>query len=173
MKTINPYDLSLNPLHILEKRWAILVAGDKRPNPMTVAWGGFGALWQKPVVTVYVRPTRFTHKFLMSRDEFTLNILPVRFKKALNICGTLSGRDCDKWEKSGLRPRRSTKVEVPGVAEAELTFECRTIARFPMKPKDFLDASIEEFYPEKDYHTVFIGEVLRIFGEEALYKAKP
>lgn len=173
MKTMSPYDLSLNPLHVLEKRWAILVAGDKKPNPMTVAWGGFGTLWQRPVVTIYVRPTRFTHKFLMSRDEFTLNILPPGFKTALGICGTLSGRDCDKWDRSGLRPRRSTKISVPGVAEAELTFECRTIARFQMKPKDFLDASIEEFYPEKDYHTVFIGEVLRVFGDEALYKEKP
>ncbi len=173
MKTMSPYDLSLNPLHVLEKRWAILVAGDKKPNPMTVAWGGFGTLWQRPVVTIYVRPTRFTHKFLMSGDEFTLNILPSGFKKALGICGTLSGRDCDKWDRSGLRPGRSTKISVPGVAEAELTFECRTIARLQMKPKDFLDASIEEFYPEKDYHTVFIGEVLRVFGDEKAYQSKP
>lgn len=173
MKTINPYDLSLHPLHILEKRWAILVAGDKKPNPMTVAWGGFGTLWQRPVVTVYVRPTRFTHKLLVSRDEFTLNILPPTFKKALNICGTISGRDCDKWEKSGLTAKSSSKVAVPGVKEAELIFECGTIARFQMKPKDFLDASIEEFYPEKDYHTVFIGEVLRVFGDEKAYQSKP
>jgi flavin reductase (DIM6/NTAB) family NADH-FMN oxidoreductase RutF len=173
MKTINVYKLSTLPLQILEKRWALVVAGDKKPNPMTVAWGGFGTLWQKPVVTIYVRPTRFTHKLLMNRDEFTLNILPASFRKALNICGTMSGRDCDKWERSGLAPKRSSRIAVPGVKEAELIFECRTLARLQLTKKDFLDNSIEEFYPEKDYHTVFIGEVLRIYGDEKIYEIKP
>jgi len=173
MKALNPYSLWLPPLQVLEKRWALVVAGDKKPNPMTVAWGGFGTLWQKPVVTIYIRPTRFTHKLLMARDEFTLNILPSKFRKALNICGTLSGRDCDKWDKSGLSPRKSSAVAVPGVREAELIFECGTLARFRMKGRNFLDEGIEEFYPGKDYHTIFVGEVLRVTGDEKIYQARP
>jgi flavin reductase (DIM6/NTAB) family NADH-FMN oxidoreductase RutF len=172
MKTIEINRLSLIPFEILDDRWGIVVSGLKKPNPMTVSWGSFGTIWDKPVVTVYVRPTRFSHKLLMEHDEFTLNILPATFKKALQICGTLSGKNVDKWEESTLTTAKSSKIKTPRVKEAELVFECKTVARVQMDKKDFLDPKIVKFYPKKDYHTLLIGEVLRIFGEEKLYETK-
>ena len=60
LKQLNPSELVISPFDILDKSWALLVAGVEHPNPMTVSWGGFGTLWNKPVVTLYVRPTRYT-----------------------------------------------------------------------------------------------------------------
>jgi flavin reductase (DIM6/NTAB) family NADH-FMN oxidoreductase RutF len=173
MKVIDINRLSLIPFEILDDRWGLVVSGTKKPNPMTVSWGGFGTIWDKPVVIVYVRPTRFSHNLLMEHDEFTLNILPAAFKKALQICGTKSGRNVDKWEVSALTKTKSSKIKPPRVKEAELAFECKTIARFQMDKKDFLDPKITGFYPKKDYHTIFIGEVLQIFGDEKIYQTKP
>ena len=40
---------------VFDKDWALLTAGEKGGfNSMTVSWGGFGTLWNKPVATVYV-----------------------------------------------------------------------------------------------------------------------
>ena len=166
LKRIESTELCLRPFHLLDKEWALLVGGREKPNPMTVSWGGLGTLWNRPVATVYVRPTRFTFGLLQVDDEFTLNVLPHSMRTALDICGTRSGRDMDKWAAAGLEPLPSEKVAVPRVEGAELSLECRVIATFKIDPARFLDPSIEQLYPIKDYHTAFVGEVLAAWATE-------
>ena len=57
-------------------------------------------------------------------------------------------------------------VPVPRVAEAELTLECRVLATLDFDPARFLEPAIHELYPRKDYHRVFLGEVLTAFAAE-------
>ena len=48
-----------------DKKWALLTAGtENRFNTMTISWGGLGTIWNKPVATVYVRESRYTHGFM-------------------------------------------------------------------------------------------------------------
>ena len=165
MRKIDPAELTLRPFHLLDQERAILVGGRDRPNPMTVAWGGFGTLWKRPVVTVYVRPVRHTFALLNQHPEFTLNFLPHEHRAALQFCGTRSGRDQDKWAGAGLTQQRSEQVSVPRVTEARLAFECRALATLDVDPTRFLEPSIEELYPQKDYHRLFMGEVLAVWAE--------
>jgi flavin reductase (DIM6/NTAB) family NADH-FMN oxidoreductase RutF len=160
MHAIAPADLTLRPFHLLDKQWALLVAGSERPNPMTVAWGGFGTLWNRPVVTVFVRPTRFTFELLSREPSFTLSFLPDAWRDALELCGTRSGRDTEKWTASGLVPEPSEMIPVPRVAQAELAFECRVLATADLDPSRFIDPSIERLYPLADYHRAYFGHVL-------------
>ena len=171
-KRIDPDALCLRPFHVLDKEWALLVGGREKPNPMTVSWGGLGTLWNRPVATVYVRPTRHTFGLLRSGPEFTLNVLPDSMRAALDLCGTRSGRELDKWAAAGLTRVPSETVGVPRVAGAELALECRVIATFPIDPSRFLDSAIESLYPLKDYHTAFVGEVLAAFASER-FLARP
>ena len=54
---ISDYEINLSKF---DKEWALLTAGDSSKfNTMTISWGGFGTLWHKPVITVYVRKNRF------------------------------------------------------------------------------------------------------------------
>ena len=167
MHRVNPAELTVRPFHLLDKEWALLVGGRERPNPMTVSWGGLGTLWNRPVVTVYVRPTRHTRELLNGHPEFTLSVLPPACRPALQLCGTRSGRDLDKWAAAGLSAEPSEFVAVPRVAGARLAFECRVLATLDVEPSRFLDASVEELYPGKDYHRVFLGEVLAAWADEA------
>jgi flavin reductase (DIM6/NTAB) family NADH-FMN oxidoreductase RutF len=160
MKPIDPTKLAIRPFEILDMEWALLVGGSRAPNPMTVSWGGFGTLWNKPVITVFVRPTRFTWSRLVEEPFFTLNFLPEEHRGALEICGERSGRDVDKWELTGLHPETGGAVPVPCVAEARLAFECRTLATLDLDPARFIDVEIHRNYPAKDYHRIFFGEVL-------------
>ncbi|MBI5013924.1 MAG: flavin reductase family protein [Deltaproteobacteria bacterium] len=166
MRKIDPAELAVRPFQLLDKEWALLVAGHNRPNPMTVSWGGLGTLWNRPVVTVYVRPTRHTWGLLNAHPEFTLNVLPAASRPALELCGSRSGRDLDKWVAAGLTAQPSEVVAVPRVAGARLAFECRALATLDVDPSRFLDPSIEKLYAAKDYHRVFLGEVLAVWTEE-------
>jgi len=167
MHKLNFTDLSIRPFHLLDQQWALLVGGSARPNPMTVSWGGFGTLWNRPLVTVYVRPTRFTFGLLDAHPEFTLNFLPETHRPALELCGTASGRDTDKWKATGLEPVASERIAVPRVAGADLSFECRVLSTIDIDPERFLDPAIEHLYPGHDYHRAFLGEVLAVWRAES------
>ncbi len=166
MKRIPFEALVLRPFHLLDQEWALLVAGAEPPNPMTVSWGGFGTLWNRPVVTVYVRPTRFTYGLMNDRPEFTLNFLPPEMRPALDLCGSRSGRDTDKWAEARLSPEPSETVAVPRVAGAELALECRTLHTFDLDPARFVDPALDRHYPKRDYHRAFIGQVTAAWASD-------
>jgi flavin reductase (DIM6/NTAB) family NADH-FMN oxidoreductase RutF len=170
---IPPMDLVLRPFRQWDKVWFALAAGDfstQKFNAMTVSWGSLGIMWGRPFVQVVVRPTRFTHRFMEKADNFTLCALPEKHRAGLNILGSKSGRDGDKIAAAGLTPAASQIVSSPLFAEAELVFECRKIYSDDFDPSRFLDPSIETQYSEKDYHTMYFGHILRIFGEEKYLK---
>jgi flavin reductase (DIM6/NTAB) family NADH-FMN oxidoreductase RutF len=157
-------ELALRPFHVFDEEWAVLVAGRERPNPMTVSWGGLGTLWSRPVATVYVRPTRHTFTCLADR-EFTLNVMPAARRSALEIVGSVSGRDTDKWAASGLVPEPAATVATARVVGARLVLECRVLATTDLDPERFFDLSLNDLYGEDDHHRLFFGEVLFV-GEE-------
>lgn len=158
----------------LMNKWMLLIGGNMDEgecNPMTISWGMFGVMWFKPVVMVGVRPQRHTLQFIEKYDTFTLCTLPEDKKDVLNFCGTKSGAEFNKIQECGLTPIESHKVEAPGLDEAELIIECRKLYHDSIKGKNFLDKKIiEACYPERDYHEVFIAEIIKISGSKKYKK---
>ncbi len=155
--------LLLRSLEIWDQRWFLLTAGDFSRgdfNTMTVSWGSFGTIWNLPFAQVVVRPTRYTHGFMERFDSFTLSSFPERYREAVRLLGTKSGRDGDKIAESGLTPTASLQVAAPCFAEADLVVECRKIYWGDLDPGHFLDPAIEEHYPARDYHRFYFGEIL-------------
>ncbi|MDD5727326.1 MAG: flavin reductase family protein [Victivallales bacterium] len=152
----------------LFNNWLLLVGGSTETgacNPMTISWGFFGVMWFKPVVMVAVRPQRHTLKLIEKYDSFTLCALPETKKEVLNFCGSRSGAECDKIRECGLTPVPGVKVDAPGLDEAELIIECRKLYCDNIKGKNFLNKKIiDDCYPERDYHQLFIAEILRLEG---------
>ena len=172
---IAPEKFNANSFQIFDKGWFLLTGGDFYKNSfngMTVSWGGFGTMWGKPVVTVVVRPQRYTLEFLEREDEFTLCAFGESFKEALTFLGRNSGRAVpDKIAQAGLTPVRSDEVAAPSYAEAELVIECRKLYRGELKGKNFFEKSlISECYPAGDFHYFFVAEVKAISGIDK-YKA--
>ena len=59
---IKPQDIDVNAVKMFANDWMLLTAGkDTSMNMMTIAWGGLGELWGKPVVTIYVSTDRYTY----------------------------------------------------------------------------------------------------------------
>ena len=159
-------NLRLDAINVWLNRWCLVTAGDKNShNTMTVGWGSIGGMWKKPFIQVVVRPQRYTYEFMEKYDTFTVSVLPPQYKDAMAIMGSKSGRDVDKVAESGLTVINSEFVDAPSFKEAELVFECRKNYWQDMNPENFLDTSIFEKYPDKDYHRIYFGEILGIFGE--------
>ena len=153
----------MNPFEIFDKRWFLLTAGDFTAgdyNTMTVSWGFLGTMWGLPVAQVVVRPQRHTRIFMDKYDTFTLCSFPDKYRPALSLLGSKSGRDGDKIAESGLTPIASAKVTAPSFKEADITFECRKLFRQQMTAESMLSEKVLANYPAKDYHIVYIGEVL-------------
>jgi flavin reductase (DIM6/NTAB) family NADH-FMN oxidoreductase RutF len=166
---INPYDLVINPHHLFDRQTLLLAAGNYSNgdfNEMTIGWGGIGTMWNKPFVEVVVRPTRFTYGFMEDYEDFTVSAFPSEHKKALSYLGTRSGRDGNKLAETDLSAISSQKVKSPSFEQAELTIECRTMYSADFDPTRFIDPTIEKNYPKKDYHRVYYGEIVAIFGTE-------
>ena len=97
LKEVKPSDLTDNLIRLIASDWMLVTAGNRNKfNTMTANWGGMGYLWNKNVVFVFVRPERYTYEFMESHEGFTLTFFDDRYRDALNLCGTKSGRDCDK-----------------------------------------------------------------------------
>ncbi len=158
---VNPLELSCNPFQMIGKDWALVTAGDETGcNTMTVSWGNMGIMWNKNIVTVFIRPQRYTKEFLDRFDSFTLSFYEESFREALKLCGSKSGRDLDKIKAAGLTPVHENGTTY--FEEARLVLECKKIYLDKIRPEGFLDPSIQKNYPENDYHLIYMGEITRV-----------
>ena len=130
------------------------------PNTMAIGWGTIGIIWRRPIFMVLVRPSRYTYKLIEETGEFTVNILPLKLKEAVQYCGTVSGRDFNKFKEKGLTPIPSTKVTVPIIKEAILHFECQVLHKNDLIPSELAKSIIPQFYPKDDFHRLYYGEIL-------------
>lgn len=161
-----PEAMSGNPFQMLGSDWALVTARKgEEVNTMTIAWGGLGIMWGKPVVFIVIRPQRFTREFVDASDQFSLSFFGSGYRKQLNYLGTVSGRDEPKIERSGLT--LIDKLETPCFAEAETILICRKLYRQEYDPSLFLDPALEKMYPQQDYHIQYIGEVLQVLEKES------
>lgn len=163
MHTFQPYPMDLlemNPFTKFGKEWALVTAGSKaKCNTMTVSWGGVGVLWNKNVVYIFVRDSRYTKEFMDNGEFFSLSFFEEDYRPALAYCGAHSGRDEDKFEKAGLTP--AFRHSIPYPDEANFVMLCRKIAAVPM-PEDVLNdkSIIDAFYKDGDMHTMYVGEII-------------
>ncbi len=162
MKEIDIKNLSIKAVDLWENQWLLLTAGNISDyNMMTVAWGSIGYMWSKPFAQIVVRPQRHTYRYMEKYDTFTLCAFPPRYHNDLKILGTLSGKDGNKIDKTSLTIKQSLTVEAPSYNEANLILECKKIYFQDMNPAGFLDGTIVNNYPKKDFHRIYFGEILK------------
>lgn len=154
-------DFQTNAFEIFGEEWALVTAGTEGCfNTMTIAWGGLGTLWSKPVATVYVKPIRYTHEFLEKNEYFTVSFFEKEYKKALGILGSRSGRDGDKVAAAGLTPvylKNSVTFQ-----EARVTLLCRKIYRQELDISAMPEDVAKAYYEVEAAHTMYVGEVVEV-----------
>ena len=154
-------EISKNVFDMIGKQWMLVgAAKDGKVNAMTASWGGLGVMWGKNVAYIVLRPQRYTKEFIDKEELFSVSFLKDGHRDALKLCGSVSGRDHDKIKEAGLTPVFIDGV--PAFEEADTILICRKMYRTSMNPADFIDKDADsKFYPEKDYHDMYIAEIVK------------
>lgn len=122
--------------------------GEGNDNIITVAWAGT-VCTNPPMVSISVRPSRFSYDMLRKTGEFVINLTTKELTKAADFCGVRSGRDVDKFAEMNLTPWPGQKVSVPQIAESPVSLECRVTQK-----------------TELGSHTMFVAEVVSVSVDE-------
>ncbi|MCD7947736.1 MAG: flavin reductase [Oscillospiraceae bacterium] len=163
LSKIDVKSLHENVFTLIGERWMLIAAGDQEKcNMMTASWGGLGVLWGANVATVYIRPTRYTYELIEKQNYFTLSFFGDQYKEQLALCGKKSGRDTDKVKACGFTVEAGT-CGAPYFAEAELVLVCKKRYAQDFDPSLFLVEDMEQWYPKKDYHRMYIGEIVEAY----------
>ena len=162
LKTVDPKELQDNVFSLIGDKWMLITAGTaERCNTMTASWGGLGVIWGAPAATCYIRPQRYTKEFVDREEYFTLAFFGEEHRKALALCGAKSGRDVDKVKECGFTTK-TAGCGAPYFEEADLVLVCRKRFVQPLDPDCMPEDVKEKWYPQKDYHVMYIGEIVEV-----------
>jgi len=169
-KYIQPLDYADKILNAVKKGVLLNTKADGEVNTMSISWGTLGIQWRKPIFIVFVRGSRHTKNLLDKNPEFTISI-PISEidKNIIQVCGSQSGRDVDKFKLLGLTQEAPAVNSVPGIRELPLTLECRVVYRQQQYPEYMMDPELFTHYPENpvsihdDYHTAYYGEIVSAY----------
>lgn len=166
-KEINANEISDNIFKLIGTDWSLVTAGNSdKLNTMTVSWGGAGIMWGKPCVFTFIRPQRYTFGLLEENDCYTMCFFDESYRKALQLCGTKSGRDCDKIKEAELTPA-FTEDGIPYFEEARLVLVCKKAYGQFLTEDSFTDTeNINKWYSAGDYHKMFISEITKVLVKE-------
>ncbi|MGE4277182.1 MAG: flavin reductase family protein [Lawsonibacter sp.] len=161
-QSVSPKELTDNVFSLIGDQWMLITAGTaEHCNTMTASWGGLGVMWGAPAATCYIRPQRYTKEFVDQEAYFTLSFFGEQWRKALALCGSKSGRDVDKIQECGFTPKAAA-CGAPYFEEADLVLVCRKRFTQEMNPANIPEDAKEKWYPNKDYHTMYIGEIIEV-----------
>ena len=77
---------NVNPFQRIGQDWMLISAErEGKVNTMTASWGMMGVFWGKNVVTVGIRPQRFTKEFVDAGEFFTLTFLMESVRRRWDI----------------------------------------------------------------------------------------
>jgi flavin reductase (DIM6/NTAB) family NADH-FMN oxidoreductase RutF len=123
------------------------------PNIITLAWVGY-LCSDPPIIGVSIRPSRHSHGLVKASGEFVVNVPTAAMVRAVDVCGTVSGRSVNKFQAMGLTPSPAQVVRTVLIRECPVNLECRVTQVVPLGT-----------------HDLFLGQVVAVQVDEALLDA--
>ncbi len=131
---------------------ATCVSAEGKPNIITL--GMYMPISHRPpLVSIGVSPRRHSHKLIEETREFVINVPSEDLVRETEFCGSVSGRDHDKFNETDLTPVAASKVRPPLIKECVSNLECKVVASY-----------------ECGDHTLYVGEVVAAHVEEGLLR---
>lgn len=150
-------------IEALKSDGAFLVVEDRRGKVtvMTIGWAQTGIVWGRRIMSVLVRPSRYTHGLIENAGYFSVCVPPEgEMKKELAFCGSRSGRDLDKIRECGLSLEEGSRKGIRLIKGSAAAWECEIVSRSRIFEENTGKRIKERYYPEGDYHTVYYGEII-------------
>ncbi len=119
-------------------------------NIITIAWAGT-VCTNPPMVSISVRPERYSFPILQERGEFVINLTTKKLAYAADYCGVKSGREVDKFKELGLTPVTAETVKAPMIKESPVNIECRVSQVIPLGSHHMFLAEIKAVHADDRY----------------------
>jgi len=106
-----------------------------------------------PLVGISIAKTHFSGELIEKSEEFIINVPDLSLLEKVVYCGSVSGRDVDKFKQTKLTPGKANRlVKTPLISECVGNIECYL-------------RDIREFGD----HKFFVGEIIYAQTEEGLF----
>jgi hypothetical protein len=153
-------DISYTPLMEQVRRGAFLtVEHDGELNTMTIGWFQLGFFWGREIMTVGVRPTRFTHHIIDEVTNYSVTIPAAgTFSKEIALCGSKSGKDIDKFAVCNL-PVKKKDGNIPYIPIPGEHLFGKIVFKTVMQPGQITE-DLHKHYPQNDFHTLYMAEIV-------------
>jgi len=103
-----------------------IVLGTVDRNIMTAAAFSFYS-FKPPCVMVGIVPKRLTFELISSKREYGINIPRADQLEAVRVCGSISGREANKFTKAGLTPTKGKVIDSFLIEECPVSLECKVV----------------------------------------------
>ena len=161
-KEISAKEITENPFKLIGDDWALVTSGNEEKfNTMTISWGGTGIMWGKPVAFTFIRPQRYTFEFIENNGYYSMSFFDEKYRDALKLCGTKSGRDIDKVAQTGLTSA-FTEDGIPYFKEAKLVLICKKLYAQELNENSIIDNEAVAKWYNNDYHKMYISEITKV-----------
>lgn len=126
----------------------------EEPNILTLAWVGV-VNSEPPMVSIAIRPGRHSYNIVKDTGEFVVNVPRESQAEMVDACGTLSGRNVNKFSEFNLTPLKGELKQAPAIFQCPISLEC----------------VVRQVLPLGSHH-LFLGEVQNVLVDEAICDAK-
>lgn len=125
------------------------VAPDGRANIITLGEVfNLSLSWPK-IVGIAVRKATYSHGLIARSEEYVVNMPTTRILEQVDQCGSVSGRQVDKFAEFGLTPRPATIVTPPLIAECPINVECQVIGMEEVGDHDLFKGQVVAAHVEE------------------------
>ncbi len=163
-KEISSKEINKNIIEAIANEWMLITAGNEESyNMMTASWGFMGEMWGNDTAIAVIRPQRYTMEFIDKSDYYTLSFYGNR-KDIHKICGSMSGRDVNKTELTGLTPVFQDNSVY--FKEANLVIICKKQYVQQMTEDCFCDSEPLKWFENKDFHKMIFGKIVKVLVKE-------
>lgn len=122
-KTIKPF----RPVYPTPAGLVTSVDRQGRPNIITLGEIYNLSIREPVMVGIGIAPQRYSHQLISETREFVVNLPTVELLEKVDRCGSVSGRDADKFALTGLTPLPARVVRPPLIEECPVNIECQLV----------------------------------------------
>ncbi|MFP4059329.1 MAG: flavin reductase family protein [Bacteroidales bacterium] len=106
---------------------SLVVSGNmENANIVTIAWVTL-LTSNPPTLGISVGTKGFSGNEILKNREFSVNIASADIMVEADFCGITSGKNVNKFQKTGLTPVPSKLIKSPIIKECPLNFECELV----------------------------------------------
>ena len=137
------------PVHPSPAALITSISEDGRPNIITLGEVFNISIASPVIVGIAIAKPRYSHELITATREYVVNLPTAAMVEAVDLCGTISGRDVDKFAEFGLTPVAAEQVRPPLIAECPISLECRVVGIQEIGDHDlFLGEAVAEHVAE-------------------------